>query len=322
MAEAGYSMVKAYRRCPRLYEFRYKRNLVRLKPAVPLIRGTILHAMLDARSVKGNTKSPLDVLAEYEEKYSSLFREEREIYGEDFIKELRRIYKGYERTYKNDGLKYLASEEFVATDLPGGIRYTGHLDKRVLKDGRLWIMDHKTHKNFPTEEQRFQDYQILMYVWAYNREHKDQIDGIIWDYIRTKPPAIPEVLKNGQLSQRMNMDTDYRTYLRKLVKLGLDVEPYEDFLIKLKQRSKDRFYKRVYLPNPGTKMVEQVVKDFIETATEMTTRKYFPRTMTRDCSFCEYYRLCAAELRGLDAKFIQKTEFKIEERPPAYVEEE
>lgn len=322
MPEIGYSMVKSYRRCPRQYEFRYKMNLVHVKPAPPLLRGTILHAMLDLRSLKKTTKSPMTVLTEYQEKFEGLFREEREVYGEDFIGEIKRIFKGYERTYKNENIEYLASEEFIATDLPGSIRYTGHLDKRLIKDSRMWVMDHKTHKTFPTEEQRFQDYQILLYVWAYNREHKDKVDGIIWDYLRTKAPIIPEQLKNGQLSQRANMDTDYYTYLRTIVKLGLDVTPYQDYLMELKKRSHEKFYKRILLPRPGDKMIDQVVKDFIETATEIVSRKYFPRTMTRECSFCEYYRLCVAELRGLDAKFIRKTEFRIEERPPAIVEED
>jgi PD-(D/E)XK nuclease superfamily len=317
MLETRYSMVKAYRRCPKSADYKYNQNLQRKKPAPPLLRGTILHAMLDARiSGKSGTKKALAILDEYEQKYRALFREEQELYGESFIADIRRVYEGYERTYgtlAEDELEYEASEELVSTNLTPDIRYTGHLDKRVItkRDGRRWILDHKTHRVIPTEEQRFQDYQILMYIWAWNRENpNDQIDGVMWDYIRTKPPRIPEALKSGELSQAKNIDTDWYTYTKELTRLRLDPKPYQQFLKDLKGRSGDRFYLRVKLPAPSKVMVEQVVKDFRETSIIMNGLDVYPRTMTRDCSWCEFYRLCNAELRGLDAAFIQKTEYE------------
>jgi hypothetical protein len=39
----------------------------------------------------------------------------------------------------------------------------------------------------------------------------------------------------------------------------------------------------------------------------------YPRSPTRECSWCEYYRICNAELRGLDHKFIRESEYKVEE---------
>lgn len=316
MPETRYSMVKAYRRCPKSLEYKYIRNLQRVKPAPPLIRGTIIHAMLDARAISTGPRKALGVWKEYQDKYKKLFLEEQEMFGPTFMEDIKRVYEGYERTYgtlEEDGLQYEASEEFVATDLTSDIRYTGHLDKRVItkRDGRRWIMDHKTHRVIPTEEQRFQDYQILMYVWAWNREHPTEpIDGIIWDYIRTKAPTIPEVLKAGGLSQAKNIDTDHYTYVKEMTRLRIDPKPYKEFLAALKARSSERFYLRVKLPSPSKVMVEQVVKDFRETSVIMNGLKVYPRTMTRDCSWCEFYRLCNAELRGLDAAFVQKTEYE------------
>lgn len=316
MPETRYSMVKAYRRCPKSFEYKYIRNLQRVRPAPPLIRGTIIHALMDARATGKTGRTPKKVLAEYEEKYQTLFKEEQEVYGENFLEDIRRVFEGYERTYgtlEEDELEYEASEEFVATDLTPDIRYTGHLDKRVVtrRDGRRWIMDHKSHRVIPTEEQRFSDYQILMYVWAWNREHSAiPIDGIIWDYIRTKPPTIPEQLVKGGLSQAKNIDTDFYTYQKEMTRLRIDPKPYKDFLTNLKLRSRDKFYLRVKLPAPPKVMVEQVVKDFRETSVIMNGLKVYPRTMTRDCTWCEFYRLCNSELRGLDAKFIEKTEFE------------
>lgn len=321
MPIATYSMIKSYRRCPKSFEYKYIHNLQRVKPAPPLIRGTIIHEILDARAViapKGGEKGFKSIMAKYEEKYGSLFREEQDMYGADFLENVERVYKGYLRTYDDSDLEYLSSEEFISTPLVGDILYQGHLDKRVRKDGRLWIMDHKTHKNIPTEEQRFNDYQILMYLWAYNREHPkgDQVEGVIWDYIRTKPPTIPEKLVKGGFSVAKNQDTDVATYTKALVgaRLNPNAPPYKEFLADLAKRSRHKFYQRIFLPAPSKPMIESVVKDFTATAQIMHGLKgTYPRTMTRDCSWCEYYRLCIAELKGLDHDFIRKSEFKVEE---------
>src|SRR5215813_6039528 len=171
MPITGYSMVKAYRRCPKAYEYKYIQHLQSNKPPAPLIRGTIVHEILDARAMPGAVGFK-SIMQKYEEKFGTLFKEEVEMYGEDFLDNIKRIYQGYLRAYDDSDLEYLSSEEFVTTPLAGDIIFQGHIDKRVFKDGRMWIMDHKTHKNIPTEEQRFNDYQILMYVWAWNKEHK------------------------------------------------------------------------------------------------------------------------------------------------------
>ena len=267
MPVTGYSMVKSYRRCPKQYEYKYIQHIQRVKPPAPLIRGTILHEILDHRATPGQ-QGFKSVMAKYAEKFGTLFKEEKDLYGENFLGDIERVYQGYLRTYDDSDLEYLSSEEFVTTPLVGDILFQGHLDKRVFKDGRMWVMDHKTHKNIPTEEQRFNDYQILMYLWAFNKEHAkgDQIEGVIWDYIRTKPPTVPELLIKGGLSQAKNIDTDVYTYTKELVRHRLDQKPYRQFLAELKKRSHEKFYKRIFLPAPSKAMTAEVVKDFQQTS--------------------------------------------------------
>lgn len=315
MFETGYSKVKSFRRCMKSYDYKYLQNLQRKRPAPPLVRGTIIHEMLDARARKKmgeKGKSPLIILDDYTQKYGQLFREEREEYGENFIGDIMRIYKGYERTYAEDDLTFEASEEEIETQLTKDIVFKGHLDKRLVDaKNRRWIMDHKSHKSIPDEEARFADYQILLYLWAYNRENpKTVADGVLWDYLRTKPPTLPEQLKNGQLTQRANLDSDYYTYAQELRRLKLDPKPYELYLGELKKRSAKKFYLRVPLPAPPKVMVDSVVSDFKYTSEQMAKATVFPRSMTKDCSWCEYYRLCMSELRGLDASFVRKTDYE------------
>jgi len=317
-----YSEIKAFRRCPKLHEYAYIQRIQKVRPAAAPHRGTILHEMLDARARRmmgDKTSVPLMILSGYEKKHRSLFAEERELYGENFIPDIRRVFEGYERTWAQDGWEYEYSEQEIETDLGDakdkelrGVVYHGTLDKIVVtRDDRRWLVDHKTHKSIPTEEQRFQDYQMLLYVWAWNRENPEEpIDGIIWDYLRTKAPTIPETLVRGGLTQRANLDTDYYTYMTELKRLKLDPKPYSEFLAGLRQRSADKFFLRVPLPKPSKAMTTTVVEDFRATTTAMLQCSRPTRTMTKDCSWCEFYRLCTAELRGLDSNYILKSEYE------------
>ncbi len=321
MRTVSWSRIKTWRRCHKQHDYKYNQKLQRKKKSVPMVRGSIFGEMLDARASAstpgGKVKSPIAVLRKYTKEYGKLFLEQREMYG-DIPNDIRRLFEGYERKYANDTLQYLSIEEFIAIDVGRDIRFIGYTDKRV-KDahGLHFLMDHKTHKIIPNDDQRFSDLQNVFYIYAWNETNKSRpVQGFIWDYIRTKPPTVPETLKNGELTQRANIDTDYWTYLSEIRRLRLDPAPYAGTLARLKQQT-DRTYIRVQLPNPSKKMIQLIVDDLKETAIQIHGGRSNSkdRNMTRMCpSDCDFYQLCSAEVRGLDSKFIAKTEY--EEREP------
>lgn len=321
MPSVSWSRVKMWRRCHKQYDFKYRQNLARKRRAIPLIRGTILGEMLDARAMPHILKKdPYKILRKYEKQYAQLWVEEQEKYG-NVPEDMRRLFEGYERKYAHEELEYLGYEEFIGINLVKDIRFIGYTDKRVEDpQGRRFLMDHKSHRVIPNDDQRFSDLQKVLYVWGWNEMNPSKtVTGFIWDYIRTKPPTIPEQLKNGGLSQRKDADTDYWTYLGELKRLKLDIKPYMEYLAMLKKKPDTR-YIRVTLPNPPKKMIENIISDLKETAIEMHTSKSKDRNMTRMCaSDCDFYNLCHAEVRGLDADYVRKNEY--EERQPDEREE-
>lgn len=320
MFKTGFSKVQAWRSCNKKYEFSVIRNLQAKRKPAQLLRGTILHEMLEARdnySADETSEKAGDIFLKYDAKYGKLFEEEREFYGENFMDDIWRIYKGYTRTYKKDDWKVLATEGLVQTQLTPKIMFEGHYDLRVSSHGRRWLVDRKSHRVLPTAEERFNNFQLLLYVEAWNREAPHQgvekVDGIIWDYLRTKAPTIPEVLKSGQLTRRKDLDTDVHTYRAAIRANELDEDGYDYYLKELEKRSVDKFYQRVPLPIPSKEMVNTVVQDFTHTAEMMRTAKHFPRNATYTCGRCEFFRLCNAELTGINAKFVEKSDY--EQRP-------
>ncbi|MCO5760311.1 MAG: PD-(D/E)XK nuclease family protein [Chromatiaceae bacterium] len=298
------SRLRSWRRCQKAHDFAYNQGLQRKAPPVPLLRGTILHQLIDAWQTGGD---PYQLLEDLAKKYKRILSEEAEYYG-DILGDCRNIFDRYVEKYRDDGFEVVQSEYEVIVDLSPTLRFKGHIDK-VVKDvnGHLWIQDHKSHANLPDESARFHDLQLLFYVWAWNSSPARQpVEGVIWDYLRTKLPAKPELLKKGGLSKRKNIDTTHAVYYETIFENQLDPNDYADILEVLSSQT-DQFFRRVTLPKPPDVMVNQIVEEAILSAEEIQAAqgKMPIRTMNRDCSSCQFQPLCYAELRGLDAPYVK-----------------
>lgn len=305
----GFSKVNTWRECNKKYEFSYVRNIQARRRPMEALRGTILHEMLAARD---NRQDAEEVWLRYDVHYGAMFEEEREFYGEYYMEDIWRIYRGYVRTWRDKLWTVHKTEGLVRTRLTPYIEFEGHYDLLVAFDNRSWLVDRKTHKAIPDANERFSNFQLLLYAEAWNREHEvdDVVDGIIWDYLRTKAPTIPIKLKGGGLSRAKNIDTDEYTYRRALRDYDIDPAPYEYFLRELRERSVDKFYQRVPLPIPSKEMTRIVVDEFIDTADMIRHARKFPRTPKPWCHKCEFFKLCQAELAGINAKFIERSDYE------------
>lgn len=299
------SKVKCWRRCHKSYDYRYGQGLVRRTAPVALLRGTVLHAMMEA-NILG--QDPMVPLGEYAETYSKLWGEEKEQYPSP--EELVSIVNRYNRHWEDDGLTYGDRAEIEVVTTHRGLKFKGIID--ALPDDRQdrrWLCDHKTHKILPDENARFSDIQTVLYYWA-GRKEGLKVDGILWDYLRTKPPTIPEQLKSGGLSKRANIDSDYETYMGRILELNLDPRDYSDILEKVK---KNVFFQRVYLPKPSEDLITNVVEEFFDTAHEIENSTSKARNITRDCKSCTFFPVCSEEVRGLDSSYTRKQLYTLRE---------
>lgn len=299
------SKIKCWRRCHKQYRYKYDQGLIRRQSPVALARGITLHEMLDAHVLGKDWRTPLET---YRQNYHRMFSEERESFSTP--EELESIFLRYQAFYKDDGLNYEGRTEIEVQVEYQGLVFKGIIDKLPRDNqGRVFVCDHKTHRIIPDEDARFSDIQTILYYWAL-RQNGEQVDGVLWDYIRTKTPTVPEKLKSGGISKRANIDTDVETYLKAIHDNGLDPADYQDMLEKVKRNV---FFKRIYLPKPNEMLVQSVVNDFFSTANEIIHSKSEVRNLTKDCKRCSYYQLCTAEVRGLDTKFIKNLLFVIKQ---------
>lgn len=309
------STIKCWRKCRRLYHYRYVERIEKRKPPAPLMRGTVVHEMIEAHANGTDVWAPVEA---FKKRYAKLFAEEREHYG-DLVGEIERLMSGYFEWYKKDPLVPFSlvkggpkAEHKFSVNLTPSIILEGKVDLAAHdRMKRKWLTDHKTHKQLPQGDIKYSDIQSALYCWALECEYpKLKFDGVAWNYIRWKAPVIPDLLKDGSMSRRKNIDTTWAVYRQAVKDAGLDPKDYADMKQELDGKEGD-FYVRSYLPVNRT-ITENLLEEARVTAREMKRKggRDKTRTIEKHCSWCEFYNLCQAELRGLDADFIRKHDYK------------
>lgn len=319
LLELSVSKVKKWRTCQQAYDYKYNQKLSPKTKAVPLRRGTWVHACLEARD---NGENWVEVIKKLKaEEYDKLFVEEKAELG-DLPAEVFRIMRAYHQTYQLIDAEYetVVCEQSFMIRIPGTtIVLTGIIDKimRHKSTGKIWCVEHKTMKNTPpTEEFRITDIQTANYTWVMEQiaPHlgfkREDIAGVIFDYIKTKPPTIPDTLKNGELSKRKNIDCDKWTYLACIKRAGLDPANYEDILTELEHKV---FFQRIPMAK-SVPMVKLVLQEIINTGTQIQALS--PHCLARNLNWtcdrpkCEYRDLCIADLQGADTQTLINLQFE------------
>lgn len=325
-------------------------ELVPTRKKLPLYRGNWMHALQEAlhNQWAGTTPFMLDfgkgrnaiheeaedweeVHAILTEQFEQMFVEEREDLG-DLPSECERLFRSYLRFWDDDQDTYEvatvggtpAIEVVLEAPLTRwGIDepFKGKVDL-IVEDseyGGLWIWDAKWVKTVPPPDERMMSPQAIMYVWALRYVYDLDIRGFVYNYGRTKPPAIPQVLKRGTLSLRRNMDTDVSTYVSAIKQLHGDdwkqyIPCYREKLSELKGRE-GLWFRRERVPVEDERILAGL-REFIISAKQIERRErrplYVPRSYFYNCKWgCSYHEMCCAEFQGLDITPLIKADFEV-----------
>lgn len=318
------SQVKTHRRCPQQWAYKYLERLqAKDRKRAPHL-GNWLHRALETHYLEGDWKIGHK---EYLKDWNSLYEEEREVLSEKFgplPKAVRRIIRSYLWWWKHDGWKVLAVEHefevllgsFTHNDVKILVYANGKADLVVEDDeGNRWVVDHKSTGSIPQQSAfHAMDPQLMLYPVGLKEEFGD-FAGIVYNYIRSRPPSIPQLTKKtGQISRR-KIVTDYPTARKFLIDNGYDPKDFTDWLKQVK-KNQPQLMRRYRLPRE--KRVTQVImKDFIATGKEIYLEKdktRHVRNITKDCAtMCEYHDICRGELNGFDMSHLKRARFTIRE---------
>lgn len=308
------SSINGWRKCRQYYHYKYVEKLRAKRIARPLQFGTIVHKMKEEYINGGD---PFAVLKDIGLENMKLFRAEREHYG-DIIEDIELLMTDYYKYYPSKSLKFLklkgkGAEHKFEIDISKEILWTGQIDAFAETPNKLrWIVEHKNHKVIPNEDDRWRNLQSAVYTRATQILGWFQVDGLVWDYIRTKPPTRPQLLKSGAVSEK-HLDSIPAAVLASLKLYKKNPKDYGDLIVQVTE-NQNRWFERVFTPTKKS-VVEKVYQDFLDTANEVLalSGKVKTKTIGRHCSWCEMEPLCRAELRNSDVDFVKEREFNVEE---------
>lgn len=314
-------------RCEKKLEYRYVKRYERRVTGVKPERGTWVHELLAAHyQAIQDGKDPTKAVEEahsqrLEERWDNLFDEEKEALG-DIPGQAWAIYERYAERYREADkrwIRILLVEKYLKIPMPQlpvplGIK----CDLVVLDDlGFVWVVDHKVVSTIPDEENRMLDTQGPRYILGIQqlmkiKGIKPKGVGMIYDYVRDRVPAKPQLLKNGKGLSKAQIDTDYDTYLATILEHGFDPADYEDKLNDLSLNARP-YFERWQVPKSDERLRQELKNIQAITERSIYPKEYYARSLDRfSCSWdCEYKNLCLIELEGGDPSLELKANFVV-----------
>lgn len=305
------SKVKVFRNCKEAYHLKYVEKLRKRRIRRPFRFGNIVHEMMEAHA---NGEDPFDKLEEIAKKNGKVFAAEREAYG-DIVNDTRVIMEHYFKYWPEKDLFFLrhdtscAEHEFNVEIAPGIIA-TGKIDGAVRTKNKLkWLLENKTFTRLPNEDHRWRNLQSATYLRIVEMlGWWDNISGFCWNYVKSKPPSIPQLLKTGQMSMK-SIDTLPGVILDTLRDTKLKPAAYKKLIEQAEHNQKNYFF-RTFTPVNKT-VVDKVFSGFVDTAKKMSQYQDSDREMNvdRHCEYCDYEPICRAALTGSDVDFVKEREY-------------
>lgn len=305
------SKVKTWRRCRYAYHLKYVERLEKKRVSRPLQFGRLVHSMIEFHAEGKDPMSVIDTLSVEDMK---LFRAEKEEYG-DLLADVRCIMTEYFAFHGDDSLVALrvngryAEHEFNVEIAPG-IILNGKIDMIARTPNKLrWLVEHKSFNHLPSEDERWRNTQSIVYFKAMDFLGWRPVDGVCWDYIHSKSPAWPPLLKNGTMTRKAMITLPTRVR-EAIVKHELKERDYRD-VVEAAAGKRKHYFQRSFNPVKPS-VIKHVWSDFVSTAKEMADchGKSRERNIERHCSWCDFEPICRAELTGHDADFIRRNDYR------------
>lgn len=296
-----------------MYHNKFVLGLRRKKVKRPLVFGTIIHEIIEAHLEGNNWKK---LLKKIDLDQGSMFRKEREMYG-NLIEDIRDImtdyfefWDGQLKPLEHDGRH---SEHEFRIELDTDLWFTGKIDAVGKAKGMRWLVEHKSFSRMPSEDERWRSIQAAVYFRALEEMGFKRIDGVLWDYISSKPCNVPgELTATGKISQA-RIDSLPSRIERWIEDEGHNKKDYKKLLTDAEANRRNRFI-RLYSP-VKPRIVDNIWDDFVDTAKEMRDFHGLKKDQNigRHCSWCDYQPLCKAEVTDSDIDWILKREYQTED---------
>lgn len=189
MYEVSFSELKTWRTCRQMYHYKYRENLEPRLKSLALKRGAWMHSLLEAYYKGEDWRKTHQELVD---QFNELLEEEKEYYG-DLPGECEYLMNLYEETYNDKPILVEHKFEKFPISPSSKVLLRGRIDL-VIEDPQrgIWLVEHKTASRIPNEDERLVNPQVALYIPVVERILGTKVQGVLWNYIRTKIPKRKE----------------------------------------------------------------------------------------------------------------------------------
>jgi hypothetical protein len=184
------------------------------------------------------------------------------------------------------------------------VMYRFTLDLGYEQNGGIWLVDHKTGKQFLDVRRLDLDTQLSLYVWALGQVVDQPVIGMEYNLIKMSVPREPELTKKGNRLSVAAIDTTWEIYHQAILRHGLDINDYLDMQQRLQHK---QFFDRKhrYRTENELKVAERELRDTVTDMLDPNVKIY--RNPTNDCAWdCPYREVCIMEFKGESAYDVEQ----------------
>jgi len=220
-----------------------------------LVTGTGVHAALEEFYLTGNASTvPYDEHIAKSLSPGAMEELEMTTKAAERIELAGRVLQEYFTHVQESGCdaawKVIATEFVARVPIPlPDYELQGQVDMLVqdVRNGRYWIVDHKTSADLYTNEQQ-RNLQFAGYWWMADQLFPElEIAGVIVNVLRMKMPTEPKLVPTGgAMSRDKSIMTTARTYRMALERNGLSEDGYGEHIQWL--RDNQKFFQRLEVP--------------------------------------------------------------------------
>lgn len=320
----SYSQIYAWNRCRFLWELRYPRRIARRITERPLSLGGAVHRGIDGGiSTKGDLSAVAEGVQSYIDEWKTKIMRQMDDDELEHIMEVEQsahiIARNSIRNIDFDRWETVIGPEgepMVERRIVVPISRSRYWDgfvfvcdwvARDAENGLVWVIYHKVRRQFLPEDAEEVNQQAAVYQYAL-REIGIETAGSICHNVRSNPPKIPSLNKNGSMS-KAKIATTWEVYRETLLAHGLDPADYEE---DMKPKLAEVVFERWDKAFRGEAEINAVWNDVIVPASQAISRKHkkiWRALNYMACNGCSMRELCLAELRGYDTEWLLATDY-------------
>lgn len=305
----SHSRLQLWKTCHYDHYQKYVNKLVPKGKSNALVRGSMIHELLEAYYNYENWKKVWKRSAD--QFYNSNIQEEIDYYG-DIPKMSYDLVESYINFWSEDdeSQETLVNEARFELHLFDNVYLEGYIDRILFdKDGNIFVKDYKTFSRMPDMASLRFNFQSAIYIHAL-QQYGYPVDGMVWDIIRAKQPTYPKLTAGGALS-KAKIDTTPEVMYRGMLELGATKKEAREMANSVDGSE----YFRRYLVRVNQNTIEFLWKDIVDTAHQIIDNQHIMKDMNLKTVFrSSYYPLWEAEVSGLDIDYVKKAQFTKKEK--------